>query len=98
MSINKGERIAVNSPIQGTAADIIKKAMVEISDKLQVTSDKSKMILQVHDELVFEVPEKENKQTASLVKNLMENAYKLDVPLIVELKSGKNWGEMKKYA
>lgn len=93
-----GERIAVNSPIQGTAADIIKKAMVEISDKLQVTSDKSKMILQVHDELVFEVPEKENKQTASLVKEIMETTFPLSVPLVVELKVGKNWGEMKKYA
>ncbi|HEX7456323.1 MAG TPA: DNA polymerase I [Candidatus Nanoarchaeia archaeon] len=90
-----GERIAVNSPIQGTAADIIKKAMVEISNKLQVTGYKTKMILQVHDELVFEVPEAELKKAAQLVKDTMENCFKLDVPLIVELKTGKNWGVMK---
>lgn len=93
-----GERIAVNSPIQGTAADIIKKAMVDINGKFQISNVKSQMILQVHDELVFEVLEKEIKEISSLVKNLMETAYKLDVPLIVELKSGKNWGQMKKYA
>jgi 5'-3' exonuclease len=90
-----GERIAVNSPIQGTAADIIKMAMVEISNKLQVTGYKTKMILQVHDELVFEVPEKELKQAAKLVKDTMENCFKLDIPLVVELKVGKNWGVMK---
>ncbi|MEX0621990.1 MAG: DNA polymerase I [Candidatus Woykebacteria bacterium] len=90
-----GERIAVNSPIQGTAADIIKKAMVEIFNTPQILNDKSKMILQVHDELVFEVPEKELKQTAKMVKEIMEDCFKLDVPLVVELKSGKNWGQMK---
>ena len=90
-----GERIAVNSPIQGTAADIIKKAMVELSEKLEKEGLKTKMILQVHDELVFEVPEKEKKKVAETVKNVMENCYKLDVPLVVELKSGKNWGQMK---
>jgi DNA polymerase I-like protein with 3'-5' exonuclease and polymerase domains len=90
-----GERIAVNSPIQGTAADIIKKAMIDISQKLNVESQKTKMILQVHDELVFEIPDKELKQFAEIVKKVMENAYKLDVPLTVELKSGKNWGGMK---
>ena len=89
-----GERIAVNSPIQGTAADIIKKAMVDINKDL----GNSKMILQVHDELVFEVPEKEIKKIAELVKETMEGAFDLDVPLVVELKSGKNWGEMKIYA
>ena len=90
-----GERIAVNSPIQGTAADIIKKAMVEISNKLQVTGYKTKMILQVHDELVLEVPEKELKQVAIMGKEIMEGCFKLDVPLIVELKSGQSWGQMK---
>ena len=90
-----GERIAVNSPIQGTAADIIKKAMAEISNKLQVTGYQTKMILQVHDELVFEVPEKELKEVASVIKDLMENSFPLSVPLVVELKSGHNWGQMK---
>ena len=90
-----GERIAVNSPIQGTAADIIKKAMVEISNKLLVTGYKTNMILQVHDELVFEVPEKELKEVAKLVKEIMENSFPLSIPLVVELKAGKNWGSMK---
>ncbi len=89
-----GERIAVNSPIQGTAADIIKRAMVEISEKLKKEYE-TKMILQVHDELVFEVPEKELKQAAKLVKDTMENCFKLNVPLVVEFKSGDNWGQMK---
>ena len=90
-----GERIAVNSPIQGTAADIIKKAMVDLDQELKTKKFKSKMLLQVHDELVFEVPEKETKKIAELVKETMEGAYKLNVPLIVDLKSGKNWGQMK---
>ncbi|HEX7456054.1 MAG TPA: DNA polymerase, partial [Candidatus Nanoarchaeia archaeon] len=90
-----GERIAVNSPIQGTAADIIKKAMVGISNKLQVTGNKTKMILQVHDELVFEIPEDELKQVAPIIKQIMETAFPLSVPLVVELKVGKNWGQMK---
>ena len=99
MTVRKaGERIAVNSPIQGTAADIIKKAMVEISNKLQETGYKTKMILQVHDELVFEVPEDELKKVAPMVKEVMETAFPLSVPLVVELKVGKNWGEMKPLA
>ena len=89
-----GERIAVNSPIQGTAADIIKKAMVEIDKKLKSGNFKTKMILQVHDELVFEVLEKELNEVAKMVKNTMETCFKLDVPLVVELKAGKNWGQM----
>ncbi len=93
-----GERIAVNSPIQGTAADIIKKAMIEINSRLQETNNSIKMILQVHDELVFEVPDNELKKTASMVKVMMENSYKLEVPLVVETKVGSNWGKMKPYA
>ena len=91
-----GERIAVNSPIQGTAADIIKKAMVDISERLAKEDYKTKMILQVHDELVFEVPESEQKKIAPMVKSVMENSIPLSVPLAVDLKSGKNWGQMKK--
>ena len=90
-----GERIAVNSPIQGTAADIIKKAMVDLNEELRIKNLESKMILQVHDELVFEVPEKETKKVAELVKEVMENTFPLSVPLLVELKVGKDWGNMK---
>lgn len=89
-----GERIAVNSPIQGTAADIIKKAMVEISEKLKKEKFDTKMIMQVHDELIFEVPEKELRQIAKMVKEAMEKTFTLSVPLVVELKVGKNWGKM----
>jgi DNA polymerase I-like protein with 3'-5' exonuclease and polymerase domains len=90
-----GERIAVNSPIQGTGADIIKKAMVGINEKLKIKNEKTKMIMQVHDELVFEVPEEELEEVAPMIKEVMETAFPLSVPLIVELKVGKNWGEMK---
>jgi len=92
-----GERIAVNSPIQGTAADIIKKAMIGISQKLKVKSQKTKMIMQVHDELVFEVPEDGLKEASPIIKDCMENCFPLSVPLVVELKVGKNWGEMKSF-
>lgn len=96
MTVRKaGERIAVNSPIQGTGADIIKKAMVQLNKEFKSKNLGTKMILQVHDELVFEVPERELKKIAPTVKEIMENSYKLDVPLVVELKSGKNWGQMK---
>jgi DNA polymerase-1 len=91
-----GERLAVNSPIQGTAADVIKAAMVEIQKKLKDEEFKAKMILQVHDELVFEVPSAEVKKLAPVVKKLMEETMLLSVPLVVELKVGPNWGEMKK--
>jgi len=90
-----GERIAVNSPIQGTGADIIKKAMVGINEKLKIKNEKTKMIMQVHDELVFEVPEDELEEAAPMIKEVMETAFPLSVPLVVELKVGKNWGEMK---
>ncbi len=88
------ERMAVNLPTQGTAADLMKLAMIKVAKKLPVTSKGSQMILQVHDELVFEVPEPEVKKVAKLVKQEMENALKLSVPIVVELKQGKNWGEM----
>src|SRR3990167_5228574 len=90
-----GERQAINAPVQGTAADIIKAAMMTISNKLQVTGYKTKMILQVHDELVFEVPDKEVEQVKPIIKDLMENAFKLSVPVTVEVKIGQNWGQMK---
>ena len=90
-----GERMALNTPIQGTAADILKKAMVEI---YQVFSDKklkSKMLLQVHDELVFNVVNSELDEVREIVRNIMENTYKLNVPLKVDIEVGTDWSEAK---
>ncbi len=87
------ERAAINAPLQGTAADIMKKAMAKIPAALQAAGLKARMLLQVHDELIFEVPENETGQTAALVKSIMENVVKLDVPLVVETGFGKNWGQ-----
>ena len=90
-----GDRMALNTPIQGTSADILKMAMNEIYKKLVDGNYKSKMILQVHDELIFDVLESEFDEVCSLVKNTMENIYKLSVPLKVSTDSGKNWYEAK---
>ncbi|MBS3818315.1 DNA polymerase I [bacterium] len=90
-----GRRIALNTPIQGTAADLIKKAMVEIRKELAHRRLRSKMILQVHDELVFEVPDEECDEMEFLVKEKMENIYPLQVPLRVHLGWGVNWAEAK---
>ena len=87
------ERNAVNAPIQGSAADIIKIAMINIHDKLQAGEYKSKMLLQVHDELVFDVYKPELGAMKTLIKTEMENAYTLDVPLDVEMDIGDNWLE-----
>ncbi|CAH8281348.1 DNA polymerase I [Mariniflexile fucanivorans] len=87
------ERNAVNAPIQGSAADIIKIAMINIYDKLQAGNFKTKMLLQVHDELVFDVYKPELETIKTLVKTEMENAYKLEVPLDVELGVGNDWLE-----
>ncbi|WP_166962764.1 DNA polymerase I [Yeosuana marina] len=87
------ERNAVNAPIQGSAADIIKIAMINIYNKLQEGNYKTKMLLQVHDELVFDVYKPELETIKTLVKTEMENAYKLDVPLDVDLGTGNNWLE-----
>ena len=88
-----GERQAINAPVQGTAADIIKAAMIRLS--VQLRNYQTKMILQVHDELVFETPEEEVKEIYPIIKNTMEQTFKLDVPILVESKIGNNWGEMK---
>ena len=94
MMVKSGaERNAVNAPIQGSAADIIKIAMINIYKKLSSESWKSKMLLQVHDELVFDVHNTELEKIKSIVKYEMENAFKLDVPLEVEMGMGKNWLE-----
>lgn len=87
------ERNAVNAPIQGSAADIIKIAMINIYDKLEAGNYKTKMLLQVHDELVFDVYKPELETIKTLVKTEMENAYKLEVPLDVELGVGNDWLE-----
>ena len=87
------ERNAVNAPIQGSAADIIKIAMIHIYNKLQEGNFKTKMLLQVHDELVFDVYKPEMEAIKTLVKSEMENAFKLDVPLDVDLDTGDNWLE-----
>lgn len=90
-----GERIALNTPIQGTAADILKKAMIEIYDKFSELGLKSKMIIQVHDELVFNVINEELETVTKIVRDIMENTYQLNVPLKVEIEHGKNWYEAK---
>jgi DNA polymerase-1 len=91
---SQAERVAVNSPIQGAAADLIKLAMRAIWDHLQQSNLKTKMILQVHDELIFEVPEKEVELISSLVKMKMENIAKLKVPLVVDVCVGENWFDL----
>jgi DNA polymerase-1 len=86
------ERQAINAPLQGTAADIMKRAMIKIPPALRAANLNAKMLLQVHDELIFEVSEDELERTIPLVKSIMENVVKLDVPLVAEAGSGKNWG------
>ncbi|MCK5211234.1 DNA polymerase I [Candidatus Parcubacteria bacterium] len=87
------ERMAVNTPLQGTAADMIKLAMIEVDKK--ITNPDIRMILTVHDELVFEIKNSLVKQTVPKIKKIMENVIKLKVPVIVDVKQGKNWGELK---
>ncbi|MCI0531571.1 MAG: DNA polymerase I [candidate division Zixibacteria bacterium] len=88
------ERVALNTPIQGTAADLIKVVMIKIADEMRGKKTKSKMILQVHDELVFEVHKSELDYMKKMVKEKMENSLKLDVPIKVDLGVGKNWLEL----
>ena len=90
-----GERIALNTPIQGTSADIIKKAMVEVYKKFKDNNIKTKMIIQVHDELIFDVVKEEKELVESIVKDTMENVIKLDVPLKVSTDYGINWYDAK---
>ncbi len=90
-----GERIALNTPIQGTASDILKKAMIEIYDKFKELGLKSKMLIQVHDELVFNVINDELETVKKIVRDIMENTYKLKVPLKVDIEVGNNWYEAK---
>ena len=89
------ERTAMNSPIQGTAADIIKVAMVEMDQALKEHQLQANLLLQVHDELIFEVAKEDLEDLAALVKEVMENAVSLDVPLIVDSNYGSTWYDAK---
>ena len=86
-----GLRAALNMPVQGTAADIMKLAMVEVTKEIEKKGLKSIIVLQVHDELLLEVPEEEKKEATDILKNSMENAAKLAVPLIAEVTNADNW-------
>jgi DNA polymerase I len=88
---NEAERLSINAPIQGSAADIIKKAMIKIGKKLIAENLQSRIILQIHDELIVEAPENEIEIATKILKNEMENAVALEVPLRVDVKVGKNW-------
>lgn len=90
-----GERVATNAPLQGSAADIIKMAMINIDKWLLDAGLQTRMVLQVHDELIFEVPPLEEAVVTSKIKEMMENAYPISVPLEVKISFGKNWGEAK---
>ncbi len=89
------ERTAINSPIQGAAADLIKLAMIRVDERLRAEGLKARMLLQVHDELLFEAPESEIDALSTLVKREMEHAHKLDVPLVADVHDGDNWRDLK---
>lgn len=92
------ERVAINTPIQGSSADIIKYAMIRVSDEIARRGSGTRMLLQIHDELVFEVPLSEWPAAAELIRDGMENAFALKVPLLVDVKAGPNWDAMEKVA
>ena len=89
-----GRRMAINTPVQGSAADIIKVAMINIDRRLREMDLKSKMIIQIHDELVFELPQEELERLRAIVVEEMESVKKLTVPLKVDMKVGRNWAEI----
>ncbi len=90
------ERVAMNTPIQGSSADIIKYAMIRVDKELDKQKLKTRMLLQVHDELVFEVPEQEEARMLPVIKDAMESAFALKVPLVADIKTGRNWNDMQK--
>lgn len=94
-NVARAEREAINMPIQGTAADIMKIAMIQLDNELQQRGLRSKMLLQVHDELIFEVPDEEVDEMMGLVRTVMENAFELDVPLNVDIHAASHWGALK---
>ena len=91
---SREEREAINAPVQGTAADIIKLAMIKLPKAIQQKKLHAKMLLQVHDELIFECLEEELDPCRDTIQNIMENAYTLSIPLLTEAKAGKNWGSL----
>ena len=91
---NAAERMAVNMPVQGTAADVMKRAMIEVDAALRKQELRSRMLLQVHDELIFEVPDEEVDQLASLLNEIMPASLNLVVPLQIEVKSAPNWRDL----
>jgi DNA polymerase-1 len=93
----EAERAAINTPLQGTAADLIKEAMLEVESALTAAGLEARMLLQIHDELLFEVPAAQLAATAHLVRRVMQGGVTLKVPLLVDLRVGKNWGEMSPY-
>ena len=90
-----GERIALNTPIQGTSADIIKKAMIEIDKKFKENNIKSKMILQVHDELIFDTLKEEKEKVCEIIESVMDADYNINVPLEIDIESGEDWYQAK---
>ena len=90
-----GERVALNTPIQGTAADIIKLAMVRVHKRLEDEKLRTKLILQVHDELILEAPEDEADKASAILREEMENAISLNIPLKVDLERGQSWYDAK---
>jgi DNA polymerase-1 len=92
------ERTAMNTPIQGTSADIIKVAMIHLDQLFKEKGWKTRMLLQVHDDLLFEVPDAERGRVAKPIQDAMESALALSVPLKVDLKTGTNWADLKKNA
>ena len=91
----QGERMALNTPVQGTGADIIKIAMINIFDEFNKRDLKSKMILQIHDELIFNVVNEEKDIVKEIIKDKMESSFKLKVPLTVDIEEGTNWYDCK---
>ncbi|MCA9112577.1 MAG: hypothetical protein KDA52_21670, partial [Planctomycetaceae bacterium] len=91
------ERTAVNTVIQGSAADLIKKAMLNVHEKLRATNSAARMLLQIHDELVFECPSHSISELVTLAKTEMETALPLDVPIVVDVSVGRNWLETEAY-
>jgi DNA polymerase-1 len=92
---NFGERVARNMPIQGTAADIIKIAMIKVYERMQKENLKAQLIMQVHDELIVEAPENEAEEVCRIVREEMENATKMNVKLTADVHSGKSWYDAK---
>ena len=90
-----GERMALNTPIQGTSADIMKMAMIKVANEFKENKLRSKIILQVHDEIIVDVVESEKELVSKIVKDCMENVYALKVPLVAELNYGENWYDAK---